>query len=186
MMGGKDKFAAKLDSLFNQSTDLEGTGATEDVSGLIGMYAHGNEPSHHIAYLYDFAEEPWKTQAMVRKIMHDFYTNKADGLCGNEDCGQMSAWYIFGALGFYSVNPADGKYLFGSPLFDKVTLDVGNGQTFTIRARNNSEQNKYIQSVRLNGQDYHRMYILHQDIMNGGTLEFLMGPAPNRTWGMRE
>ncbi len=186
LMGGKETFAAKLDSLFGHSSDLEGLGATADVSGLVGMYAHGNEPSHHIAYLYAYADQPWKTQATVRKIMHDFYTNQPDGLCGNEDCGQMSAWYVFSALGFYPVNPADGKYVFGSPLFERASVDVGDGKTFTVLAHHTSPENMYVQSVKLNGTEYHRRYIAHQEIMKGGMLEFEMGPEPNTQWVMQD
>jgi predicted alpha-1,2-mannosidase len=184
LMGGKEKFCAKLDSLFVLSQVTDDIGAPPDVSGLIGMYAHGNEPSHHIAYLYDYAGEPWKTQATVRRIMREFYTNKPDGLCGNEDCGQMSAWYIFSAMGFYPVNPADGRYIIGSPLFEKMTLNVGNGKTFTTSAHYSSPENVYIQSVSLNGADYNQTYLTHDDIMKGGTLEFVMGAEPNRHWGV--
>jgi putative alpha-1,2-mannosidase len=186
LMGGNEAFCTKLDSLFNQSENTADIGAPPDVSGLIGMYAHGNEPSHHIAYLYDFAGQPWKTQATVRQIMHDFYTNKADGLCGNEDCGQMSAWYIFSALGFYPVNPADGKYEFGSPLFEKASVDVGNGKTFTVLAHHSSPRNVFVQSVKLNGAEYHQRHIAHREIMDGGTLEFDMGPRPNPQWVMHD
>lgn len=186
LMGGPAAFCAKLDTLFNQSTDLEGTGATADVSGLIGMYAHGNEPSHHIAYLYTLAGQPWKTQELVRRIMRELYTNRNDGLCGNEDCGQMSSWYVFSAMGFYPVNPANGRYIFGSPLLEQVQLDVGNGKTFTVEAKNMSPSNIYVQSVRLNGQEYRRNYITHDDIMNGSILTFVMGPQPNMSWRMTD
>jgi predicted alpha-1,2-mannosidase len=186
LMGGPTAFCAKLDTLFDQSTDLEGTGATADVSGLIGMYAHGNEPSHHIAYLYTLAGQPWKTQELVRRIMRELYTNRNDGLCGNEDCGQMSSWYVFSAMGFYPVNPANGRYIFGSPLLEQVQLDVGNGKTFTVEAKNMSPSNIYVQSVRLNGQEYRRNYITHDDIMNGSVLTFVMGPKPNTNWRMTD
>jgi predicted alpha-1,2-mannosidase len=182
-MGGREKFTNKLDSLFHQSSNLEGTGAPSDVSGLIGLYAHGNEPSHHIAYLYDYAGQPWKTQELVRRIMSEMYGDAPDGLCGNEDCGQMSAWYIMSALGFYPVNPAEGIYVIGSPAVDGATIDVGEGKTFTVTARTMSPQNIYIQSVSLNGAPLEKTYIRHADIMAGGTLEFVMGPAPNKKWG---
>lgn len=183
LMGGKEKFTDRLDSLFNQSSNLEGTGAPSDVSGLIGLYAHGNEPSHHIAYLYNYAGKPWKTQELVRRILRELYGDGPDGLCGNEDCGQMSAWYIFSALGFYPVNPAEGIYVIGSPAVEGATIDVGNGKTFTVTARNMSPQNVYIQSVALNGQPLEKTYIRHADVVEGGTLEFVMGPAPNKKWG---
>ncbi len=183
LMGGREKFTTKLDSLFQQSSNLEGTGAPSDVSGLIGLYAHGNEPSHHIAYLYDYAGQPWKTQELVRRIMREMYGDAPDGLCGNEDCGQMSAWYIMSALGFYPVNPAEGIYVIGSPAVEGATIDVGDGKTFTVTARNMSPQNVYVQSVALNGQPLEKTYIRHADIIAGGTLEFVMGPAPNKKWG---
>ena len=130
---------------------------------MIGQYAQGNEPSHHIAYLYDYAGEPWKTQAIVRKIEKKLYTDKTNGLCGNDDCGQMSAWYVFSSIGFYPVNPADGIYVIGSPMFDKVTLEVGNGKQFTVIAKNASTENIYIQSAELNGKKLERSYIYHED-----------------------
>ena len=179
LMGGRERFAAKLDSLFAQSTDLEGTGASIDMSGLIGMYAHGNEPSHHIAYLYNYAGEPWKSQERVNHILRDFYKPTRDGLAGNDDCGQMSAWYVFSAMGFYPVNPAEGIYVIGAPLLPKVIIN-GN---FTVTANQLSLQNKYVQSARLNGQPLTRCYITHTELMRGGTLEFTMGDKPNtRLW----
>lgn len=183
LMGGREKFTSRLDSLFHQSSNLEGTGAPSDVSGLIGLYAHGNEPSHHIAYLYDYAGQPWKTQELVRRILRELYGDGPDGLCGNEDCGQMSAWYVMSALGFYPVNPAEGIYVIGSPAVEGATIDVGEGKTFTVTARNMSRENVYVQSVALNGQPLDKTYIRHADIMGGGTLEFVMGPAPNKKWG---
>jgi putative alpha-1,2-mannosidase len=183
LMGGREKFSDKLDSLFHQSSDLEGTGAPSDVSGLIGLYAHGNEPSHHIAYLYDYCGKPWKTQELVRKICRELYGSGPDGLCGNEDCGQMSAWYVLTAMGLYPVNPAEGVYVIGSPSLESAAIGVGEGKTFTITAQNLSAQNVYIQSVRLNGQPLEKTFIRHADLMEGGTLEFTMGPAPNTKWG---
>jgi len=183
LMGGKEKFVKKLDSLFNQSSALEGTGAPSDVSGLIGLYAHGNEPSHHIAYLYDYAGVPWKTQELVRRILRTMYGAEADGLCGNEDCGQMSSWYVMSSLGFYPVNPADGTYVIGSPALESATIDVGGGRTFTVKARNATEGNPYIQSVTLNGAPLERTYIRHAELLKGGTLEFVMGRNPNAEWG---
>jgi putative alpha-1,2-mannosidase len=183
LMGGREGFTTRLDSLFNQSSSLEGTGAPADVSGLIGMYAHGNEPSHHIAYLYALAGKPWKTQEVVRRILRTLYTPAPDGLCGNEDCGQMSAWYVLSALGFYPVNPAAGIYIIGSPAVESAVLDVGGGRTFTIRAENNSDANIYVQSASLNGAPLNRVYLRHGEIMAGGELAFVMGAAPNTRWG---
>jgi putative alpha-1,2-mannosidase len=183
LMGGIPKFEKMLDSLFNQSSDLTGTGAPPDVSGLIGLYAHGNEPSHHIAYLYDYIGVPWKTQELTRRIMDSFYRPEPDGLAGNEDCGQMSAWYVLSALGFYPVNPTDGTYEIGSPMVDRADIEVGEGKTFTIAARNMSPANKYIQSAKLNGVPLDKPWITHRDLQKGGTLEFVMGDKPNKRWG---
>jgi putative alpha-1,2-mannosidase len=178
LMGGRDAFLAKLDSLFSQNPDLAGTGAPADVSGLIGLYAHGNEPSHHIAYLYALAGEPWKTQKLVRRIMRTLYAPSPDGLCGNEDCGQMSAWYVLSALGFYPVNPAGGEYVIGSPAVEGAVINLGGGRTFVIRTKNMSEANVYVQSVTLNGVSLQKHILRHEEIMAGGTLEFTMGPSP--------
>jgi putative alpha-1,2-mannosidase len=175
--GGRANFVGKLDSLFEHSSDLDGLGNTSDVTGLIGMYAHGNEPSHHIAYLYNYANEPAKTQRRVRQIMRDFYTDRADGLCGNEDCGQMSAWYVFSAMGFYPVNPADQTYQIGTPLLKSASIKVGD-KTFRMTAKNLSEENMYVQSVTMNGKPVEDHRIHHADIASGGTLEFQMGPSP--------
>ena len=179
LMGGRKAFTAKLDSLFDQSSDLEGTGAPADVSGLIGLYAHGNEPSHHIAYLYALAGEPWKTQALVRRIMRTLYAPSPDGLCGNEDCGQMSAWYVLSALGFYPVNPAGGEYVLGSPAVESAVITLGGGRTFAIRTKNMSAANVYVRSVTLNGAPLGRWTLRHEEIMAGGTLEFTMSPSPS-------
>lgn len=183
LMGGREKFIAKMDSLFTTSSEIKGKTAPPDISGLIGQYAQGNEPSHHIAYLYNFAGAPWKTQAIVRKICETLYTDKPKGLCGNDDCGQMSAWYVFSAIGFYPVNPASGIYVIGSPMFDKVTINVGNGKTFTVIANGVSGENKYIQSAELNGKKLERTYLFHKEILNGGKLVFDMGDKPNKNWG---
>jgi predicted alpha-1,2-mannosidase len=172
-MGGKTSFVNKLDSLFSVSSKLN-ENTPSDVSGLIGQYAQGNEPSHHVAYLFDYGGAPWKTQERVHQIMTTLYSNKPDGLCGNEDMGQMSAWYVFSALGFYPVNPADGKYIFGTPLFNQVTINLHHKKTFTVKAINLSDQNFYIEKVVLNGKDYLKGYITHQQIMEGGILEFYM------------
>ncbi len=181
MLGGPDKLVGKLDSLFGQHAATTGRHQA-DITGLIGQYAHGNEPSHHMAYLYNYAGQPWKAQQRVRQIMDELYGPGPDGLCGNEDCGQMSAWYVLSAMGFYPVAPGDPVYAIGSPLFDEAKMNLENGKTFVIRAENNSLENRYIQSARLNGDEYTRSYIHHQSIMEGGELVFVMGPAPSK-WG---
>ncbi len=183
LLGGRESFDVKLDSLFNQSSDLTGTGAPPDESGLIGLYAHGNEPSHHIAYLYDYDGNPWKTQHLVHKIMTEFYKTGTEGLCGNEDCGQMSSWYVFSALGFYPLTPVGGVYAIGSPMVSHAAIAVGRGKTFTIDAKNLSRENYYIQSATLNGNPLDRPWITHADIVKGGALSFVMGPNPNKQWG---
>jgi predicted alpha-1,2-mannosidase len=181
LMGGKDKFAAKLDALFNADSNTSGH-ALPDISGLIGQYAHGNEPSHHMAYLYNYANQPWKTQQRVRQIMDTLYTDKPDGLSGNEDCGQMSAWFILSALGFYPVTPGSDVYVIGTPLFPEASIGLGNGKAFTVKATNVSDKNIYIQSATLNGQPLQKSFVRHADIMKGGTLTFTMGPEPNKEW----
>jgi predicted alpha-1,2-mannosidase len=173
LFGGREPFLEKLDSLFLAEGDL-GEDASPDISGLIGQYAHGNEPSHHIAYMYAFAGQPEKSAALVRRILTSMYGNTPDGLSGNEDVGQMSAWYILSALGFYQVEPAGGRYVFGSPLMDKAVIHVGKGKTFTIVAHNNGPENWRVKSVRLNGKPYDKFYIDFKDIMAGGILEFQM------------
>jgi len=182
LRGGNEKFIAKLDMLFQLNEKL-GKGASADISGLIGMYAHGNEPNHHITYLYAFAGEQWKTAEKVRQIMRELYTDKPDGLCGNEDCGQMSAWYIWSAMGFYPVNPQNGIYVFGSPAIQEANISLPGNKRFTVVAHDNSPANIYIQSVLLNGAKYTKTYIRHQDILKGGTLEFFMGSKPNKNFG---
>jgi predicted alpha-1,2-mannosidase len=174
LFGGKERFLQKLDSLFIVEGSL-GEDASPDISGLIGQYAHGNEPSHHIVYMYPYAGEPRKTAERVRDVLSVMYTDKPAGLSGNEDVGQMSAWYVLSSLGFYQVEPAGGKYIFGSPIVDKAVIKVKDGKTFTITATNNSAANKYIQQVLLNGQPYPHYYIMFEDIAQGGTLEFIMG-----------
>lgn len=179
IFGGDKPFTNKLDSLFIVQGDM-GEDASPDISGLIGQYAHGNEPSHHIVYLYDYAGQPWKTASRVREVLNTMYHDNVDGLSGNEDVGQMSAWYILSSLGFYQVEPAGGRYVFGSPLFDEATMNVGKGRTFRIIAHNNSKENMYIQSVKLNGKPYTRSYIDFKDIVRGGKLEFMMGSKPSK------
>jgi predicted alpha-1,2-mannosidase len=180
LMGGREAFIAKLDELFEQTSEIEG--APLDVSGLIGQYAHGNEPSHHIAYLYAYAGAPWKTQERVRQISSSLYAASPDGLAGNEDCGQMSAWYIFSVLGFYPVNPAEGIYVIGAPHCERAILDVGGGRTFTVEAPGVSATNKYVQSATLNGRPLERCYVTHEEVVAGGVLAFRMGTEPNRAW----
>ncbi len=182
LMGGDSSFTKKLDSLFQVTGDM-GAQASADISGLIGMYAHGDEPSHHVAYLYSFAGAPWKTAEKVRRIMKEFYTDQPDGLAGNEDCGAMSAWYVFSSIGFYPVQPAGGTYVLGSPLFNKVTIQLPGNKTFTVEAVNNSSSNIYIQSMELNGRPYRKSYITHKDILQGGLLKITMGGSPALTFG---
>ncbi|MEN9919444.1 MAG: hypothetical protein RL662_1880 [Bacteroidota bacterium] len=183
LFGSEEAFVAKLDSLFIVKGDL-GANASPDISGLIGQYAHGNEPSHHILYLYPFVGQPWKTAEKVREVCTTLYFDKPAGLSGNEDVGQMSAWYVMSALGFYPMAPAGGDYIFGSPLMNEALLQVGNGKTFKVTATNNNRDNKYIQSVKLNGQLYIKSYINHKDVVAGGTLEFEMGAQPSKTFGV--
>ena len=183
--GGRDNFVKKLDTLFTRSSVVRSTVA--DVTGLIGQYAQGNEPSHHTIYLFDYAGAPWKAQELVRIVIDSLYKSGPAGLCGNEDMGQMSAWYVFSAMGFYPVAPGQNIYAIGSPLFSKVTnhLDKAyyNAGRFVIEARNNSGRNKYIQSATLNGKPLNRPWFDHSEIKNGGKLVFLMGPEPNKEWG---
>ncbi len=151
-----------------------------DVTGLIGQYAHGNEPSHHVAYLYTLAGKPWRTQELVNQICNTKYINAVDGLCGNDDCGQMSAWYIFSNLGFYPVNPCGGEYVLGAPQVEKGIIKLPEGKSFTVEAINFSPDNIYVQSIELNGVAYYENSILHQDIVKGGALKFTMGPIPKK------
>ena len=181
-MGGDQAFIDRLNEFFELEGDM-GEKASIDISGLIGMYAHGNEPSHHVAYLYAYAGQQWKTAEIVRYIQKNFYTDGIDGIIGNEDCGQMSAWYILSAMGFYQVNPSNGVFVFGSPLLDKATINLPNGKIFTITATNDPVNNTYIQSVKLNGKEYTKAYITYEDIINGGELQFEMGRTPNKEFG---
>ena len=181
LLGGKEQLENQLDKLFTAEGKTSGSHQV-DITGLIGQYAHGNEPSHHMAYLYNFINKPFKTQEKTRQILTELYTNTPDGISGNEDCGQMSAWYIFSSLGFYPVTPGSNQYIIGSPLFEKATINLENGKAFTIEAKNNSSENKYIKSVKLNGNNYEFSYINHSDIINGGSLVFEMTNKPS-TWG---
>lgn len=173
------KFVAKLDSLFIVTGEM-GTEASPDISGLIGQYAHGNEPSHHIIYMYNYVGQPWKAARLLRQTLSTMYANEYDGLSGNEDVGQMSSWYILSSLGLYQVEPAGGKFIFGSPLFDKAVVSVGDGKQLEIVARNNSKANMYIQRVTWNGKPYTKSYIDFSEIRQGGRLEFVMGPKPSK------
>jgi predicted alpha-1,2-mannosidase len=185
LMGGEEAFALKLDSLFTAEGDM-GEEASNDITGLIGQYAHGNEPSHHITYMYPYVGQPWKTAEKVRFIVQNMYTDKPDGLIGNEDVGQMSAWYIFSTLGFYPANPANGAYVFGSPAVKQATLTLPNGKVLEITTEGNSSENKYILSVTFNGKPYTKSYILHKDLVQGGKLVFKMGSTPSPTWGVAQ
>ncbi len=182
LLGGSQKLIDKLDEMFSESDVLEGR-HQPDITGLIGQYAHGNEPSHHVAYLYNYAGAPWKTQERVRNIMNSLYSDKPDGLCGNDDCGQLSAWYVFSAMGFYPVAPGQNIYPIGSPIFEKVTINLENGKQFVIAANNNSGKNIFINSAKLNGKIIDSPFITHHQIMDGGKLEFEMNDVPNKGWG---
>ena len=184
LMGGDQKFCDKLDTLFNTSPEIDNERAW-DVTGLIGQYAHGNEPSHHIAYLYDFAGEPWKTQDVVNQIKSQLYTSGRDGLCGNDDCGQMSAWYVFSSLGFYPVTPGMDYYVIGSPSVKNATLDLPNGKKFEIHCENSSVSNYYIQSATMDGQPYAKSFIRYKDLQKGGVLGFVMGDSPQEDWAVK-
>ena len=173
LIGGKKRFEEKLDSMFTL-TPKENEELPIFSTGMIGQYAHGNEPSHHVAYLYNYTDSPWKTQKYVSEIMHELYKNTPDGLCGNEDCGQMSAWYVMSAMGFYPVNPVSGEYMIGTPMFPKMKIKFADNKIFTIFAENLSRENCYIKSVRLNGRILDSPFIKHADIIKGGVLEFVM------------
>jgi len=177
LMGGKEEFLQKLDSLFTLDEGVRGENASSDISGLIGAYAHGNEPGHHTTYIYSALGEPERTETLVRKIMKEMYHSGIDGLCGNEDCGQMSAWYVFSAMGFYPFNPAEGLYYFGSPVIDRASISLPGDRIFTVVARNNSNTNIHVSGVELNGQRLDRNYITHDELMAGGTLVFNMSPV---------
>ena len=183
-LGGEKKFVAKLDSLFTAKGDM-GDEASNDITGLIGQYAHGNEPSHHITYLYAYAGQPWKTADKVRYILDSLYADKPDGLCGNEDVGQMSAWYVWSALGFYPVHPAGGMYVFGSPVINEAFIRLEGDKAFHIIVKNNNALNKYIQRIWLNAKPSSRSYLLHSDIMSGGELIIEMGKKPSKLWGVK-
>lgn len=185
LMGGKDAFIGKLDSLFTADSSLEGEQVSSDISGLIGQYAHGNEPSHHILHLYNYVQQPWKAQALIDEVLHSQYMNDPNGISGNEDCGQMSAWYILNSIGFYQVCPGKPIYSIGRPMFDKVTINLPEGKKFGVHTRNNSAANKYIRSATLNGKPLTRPFFTHQELANGGYLEVVMTDKPTK-WGTEE
>ena len=180
LFGGREAFIADLDSLFMVTSEV--VGDLVDVTGLVGQYAHGNEPSHHMAYLYSYVGEPWKTQEWTRRLLDEMYQPTPEGIIGNEDCGQMSAWYLLSSLGFYSVCPGSNQFILTAPLFDKATVKLGNGKILTITA-NQPEKNKYITSVSLNGKEIKHCYITYYQLMQGGTLDFTLSATPDKSWG---
>jgi predicted alpha-1,2-mannosidase len=182
LLGGDKAFIKKLDQLFITRSQPDPK-APPDIAGLIGQYAHGNEPGHHTTYLFAYGGAQWRTAEKVRFILKNMYQDTPDGISGNEDCGQMSAWYVFSSMGFYPVFPASGAYVLGSPLMDKAALTLAGGKTFTVEAINNSPENIYIQKVELDGKPYNKTYILHQDIIKGGSLKLTMGSKPNYQYG---
>ncbi len=181
LMGGEKSFTAKLDSLFTADSSLEGALVSADISGLIGQYAHGNEPSHHIIHLYNHVDEYAKAQKLINDVLYTLYDDAPDGLSGNEDCGQMSAWYIMNAMGFYQISPGNPTYSIGRPIFDRVRINLSDGKFFTITTQNNNRTNKYIQSIKLNGKRLRKPFFTHEDIEKGGRLEFIMGSKPPKT-----
>ena len=181
LFGGEQNFIKKLDEFIALPEHLDD--ASPDISGMIGQYAQGNEPNHHVPYLYAYAGEQWKSAALVHKAMTKYYTNEPAGLCGNDDVGQMSAWYIFSSMGIYPANPMDGKYVFGTPLMEEATIKVSNGKTFRIKVKNYNTKNIYINKVTLNGNNHPNTYITHDDIRNGGELIFEMSAKPNKKFG---
>lgn len=182
LMGGKEKFAARLDSLFSASSELTGELVSADITGLIGQYAHGNEPSHHIIHLYNYAGQPWKTQELIGKVFEEQYRDEPDGLSGNEDCGQMSAWLVMNAMGIYQVCPGDPVYSIGRPMFREMTVNLPDDRRLTVKAPDLSAENRYIQSVTFNGKPLEKPFISHADLMKGGELSFFMTSRPTR-WG---
>jgi predicted alpha-1,2-mannosidase len=186
LYGGDEAFTNKLDALFTASSKTTGF-ANEDVSGLIGQYAQGNEPSHHVAYLFSYAGKPWRTQELIHRINKEFYKNQPDGLIGNEDCGQMSAWFVLSSIGFYPVCPGNGDYVFGTPLFDEVKIHLENGNTFTVKAKHQKKAaSYYIQSATLNNKSYTKSWLAHNDLMKGGTLQFELHDRPNKSFGKKQ
>ncbi|KIQ16559.1 alpha-mannosidase [Flavobacterium sp. MEB061] len=183
--GSNEVFTKRLEQLFTESSEITGSNVSADISGLIGQYAHGNEPSHHIAYMFNRANQPWRTQYWVRHILDTQYNTTPNGLSGNEDCGQMSAWYVFSSMGLYPMNPASGEYEIGSPIFEKAKINLEGGKSFVIEAENVSNKNFYIQSATLNGVPFNTTVITHKQILQGGILHFVMGAEPNKNWGTK-
>jgi predicted alpha-1,2-mannosidase len=181
LLGGPDRLVAWLDRLFVMGVDDDDIADNENITraGMIGNYVHGNEPSHHVPYMYCFAGQPWKTQARVRQIMDEMYRPVPDGLCGNDDCGQMSAWYVFSALGFYPVAPGSSQYVLGSPAVKRAEIDLGEGRTFLVVAENQAPDHVYVTAVRLNGKTLERSYVTHDEVVRGGELRFVMSGRPN-------
>jgi predicted alpha-1,2-mannosidase len=189
LMGGKEKFSAKMDSIFTTKPTFDYSNykrviheMTEMVLCDMGQYAHGNQPIQHAIYLYNWTGQPYKTQARVREVMNKLYKSSESGLCGDEDNGQTSAWYVFSALGFYPVCPGSLQYIIGAPLFKEASIQLENGKIFKVLGKNNSAENMYIQSAKLNGQIFNQSYITHNQIIAGGVLEFVMGNKPNKQW----
>lgn len=185
LLGGREALVTKLDALFSAPSDLP-PDAPPDIAGLVGQYAHGNEPSHHIAYLYAYVGAPYKTQERVRMLLETMYDNQPDGLAGNEDCGQMSAWFVISSLGFYAVDPVSTNYVFGTPLFDRVAVQLPSGKELVLEAKRKSPEDKYIQSITFNGQPHTKIWFSHSDIANGGTFVLTMGSEPNKEFGAAE
>ena len=184
LMGGKEEFCKKLDNLFVLDSPENGDSEVDDLFGRIGEYWHGNEPSHHIIYLYCYAGQPWKSQKLLNTVIKTQYGNEPHSLTGNDDCGQMSAWYMFTCMGFYPVAPASDYYVIGAPQMEKITMKLSNGKNFTMTAENISNENIYIQSVSLNGKDWNSPFLPFSELKNGGTIDFKMGPKPNKNWGI--
>jgi predicted alpha-1,2-mannosidase len=182
-LGGQDNFMKRLDDVFDAKVDPKSFAHVEDITGLIGWYAHGNEPSHHLAYLYDYAGAPYRTQARLKQIMDSQYKPTPEGLVGNDDLGQMSAWYVFTALGFYPVTPASNQYAIGRPFIDKATLNLPSGKRFTVVAEQLDDAHPYVGKVTLNGKPLTRSWLGHDEIEAGGELKFTMVAAPDKTWG---
>jgi predicted alpha-1,2-mannosidase len=181
LLKGNEAFSSRLDTFFTMTPSITPPKYV-GVVGTIGQYVHGNQPSHHVAYLYNYAQKPWLTQEKARYIMEQLYRTGPGGLPGNEDMGSLSSWYVLSAMGIYPVTPGSPQFAFGSPLFEEVTIHLPEGKEFVIQAMNNPSQNKYIQSATLNGKSFDRSWISHAEIMAGGMLEFIMGPEPNKQW----
>ena len=182
LMGGDKEFTSRLDRLFTEHLDDKYFAETEDVTreGILGMYVHGNEPSHHVPYLYMWTSSPWKTQHWVREIMDRMYRPEIDGLCGNDDCGQMSAWYIFSAMGFYPVCPGSDQFVIGAPYFPYVKINLENGKTIEIKADGVSSERRYVHGIKLNGKEHRRAYFTYDDLKDGAVIEFTMKSTPDK------